>query len=225
MKDYNIIEAHMLECMNDPAHDSEHIYRVLHTALDIASTELDVDYEILTAACLLHDIGRPEQISDSSLCHAEVGSKKAFDFLIGIGWTNERAAHVRDCIYTHRFRKDRPPQSIEAKILFDADKIDVSGAIGIARTLMYKSTVGEPLYSLNNYGSINDGRNENGSSFFKEYNCKLKTIHSTLFTDRGREIALGRQKAADDFFNALLEEIKESKAMGQEQLDRIKQQN
>ena len=225
MRDYNRIESYMLDCMNDPVHDSEHIYRVLHHALDIAETEQGVDYEKLTAACLLHDIGRPEQIANPLLCHAEVGSKKAFYFLIGIGWTNERAAHVRDCIFTHRFRKDRPPQSIEAKILFDADKIEVSGAIGIARTLMYKGTVGEPLYTLNNDGSINDGKNENGSSFFKEYNCKLKNIQSALVTDRGREIALGRQKAANDFFNALLEEIKESKTMGQEQLDRIKQQN
>ncbi len=48
----------MLSCMNDSAHDKEHIYRGLYTALDIAAYEQDVDYEILITACLLHDIGR-----------------------------------------------------------------------------------------------------------------------------------------------------------------------
>lgn len=59
MKDYDKTEAYMLQCMRDSAHDREHIYRVLYTALDIAESEPSADPEILTAACLLHDIGRP----------------------------------------------------------------------------------------------------------------------------------------------------------------------
>ena len=56
-KAFEKTEAYMLSCMNDSAHDKEHIYRVLYTALDIAAYEQDVDYEILITACLLHDIG------------------------------------------------------------------------------------------------------------------------------------------------------------------------
>ena len=51
----------MLASTSDSAHDREHIYRVLHSALAIAKTEENVDYDILLAACLLHDVGRPEQ--------------------------------------------------------------------------------------------------------------------------------------------------------------------
>lgn len=223
MRDYDKIEAYMLECMRDSAHDREHIYRVLYTALDIAESEPSAELEILTAACLLHDIGRPEQFADPKLCHAEIGSKKAYNFLVGIGWAEERAAHVRDCVFTHRFRSDAPPQSIEAKILFDADKIDAAGAMGMARSLMYKGSVGEPLYTLNPDGSINDGSDTDEPSLFREYHFKLKKIYGKFFTERGREIALSRKKAADDFYNALLSEVKSPTERGKKNLDAIKQ--
>lgn len=222
MRDYDRIEAYMLECMRDSAHDREHIYRVLYTALDIAQSEPTADLEILTAACLLHDIGRPEQFADPKLCHAEVGSRRAYEFLIGIGWTEERAAHVRDCVYTHRFRSDNPPQSIEAKILFDADKIDVSGAMGMARSLMYKGAVGEPLYTVNTDGTVSDGSDTHEPSFFREYHFKLKNIYGKFFTERGREIALSRQKAAEEFYNALLSEVKGSEERGRELLKKLR---
>lgn len=222
MKDYDKIEAYMLECMRDSAHDREHIYRVFYTALDIAESEPSANLEILTAACLLHDIGRPEQFANPELCHAEVGSEKAYEFLIGIGWTEERARHVRDCVYTHRFRSENPPQSIEAKILFDADKIDVSGAVGMARSLMYRSTVGEPLYTLNPDGTISDGSDTDEPSFFREYHFKLKNIYGKFFTERGREIALSRRRAAEEFYNALLSEVKSSEEHGRELLKKLK---
>lgn len=222
MKDYDKIEAYMLECMRDSAHDREHIYRVFYTALDIAESEPSANLEILTAACLLHDIGRPEQFANPELCHAEVGSKKAYEFLIGIGWTEERARHVRDCVYTHRFRSENPPQSIEAKILFDADKIDVSGAVGMARSLMYRSAVGEPLYTLNPDGTISDGSDTDEPSFFREHHFKLKNIFGKFFTERGREIALSRRRAAEEFYNALLSEVKSSEEHGRELLKKLK---
>lgn len=58
---YDLLEQYMLSCMEDAAHDKEHIYRVLYNALEIASAENKTDYNILIAACLLHDIGRKEQ--------------------------------------------------------------------------------------------------------------------------------------------------------------------
>lgn len=222
MKDYDKIEAYMLECMRDSAHDREHIYRVFYTALDIAESEPAANLEILAAACLLHDIGRPEQFANPELCHAEVGSEKAYEFLIGIGWTEERADHVRDCVYTHRFRCENPPQSIEAKILFDADKIDVSGAVGMARSLMYRSAVGEPLYTLNPDGTISDGSDTDEPSFFREYHFKLKNIFGKFFTERGREIALSRRRAAEEFYNALLSEVKGAEKRGRELLKKLK---
>lgn len=84
-KTYQLLEDYMLSCMEDSAHDKEHIYRVLYTAAEIAQTEKDVDYDILITSCLLHDIGRSEQFKDHSLSHALVGGDKAYAFLIGHG--------------------------------------------------------------------------------------------------------------------------------------------
>ena len=79
--DFQLIEEYMLECMQDSAHDKEHIYRVLYVALDIAEQERHVDYDLLIAACLLHDIGRQEKFENPSLCHAVAGAEKARTFL------------------------------------------------------------------------------------------------------------------------------------------------
>lgn len=203
---YQLLEKYMLSCMDDSSHDKEHVYRVLYTALDIAQTIPDIDYDILITACLLHDIGRKEQFENPSVCHAKAGADKAYRFLITNQFEEEFAKHVSDCIHTHRYRDDNPPQSIEAKILFDADKVDVTGAIGIARTLLYKGQVAEPLYSLLPNGQVSDGACDSLPSFFQEYKYKLESIYTRFFTERGRELASKRQCAAVSFYQNLLEE-------------------
>ncbi len=206
-KVYALLENYMLSSMEDSAHDKDHVYRVLYSALEIAKSEADVDYDVLIAACLLHDIGRKEQLADPKLCHAAVGSEKAFKFLMENGITAEFAAKVKDCIRTHRFRKNDRPESLEAKILFDADKLDVSGAIGIARTLIYKGTVSDPLYSLLPDGSVSDGTNDKTPSFFQEYKFKLENLYSNFYTEKGKKMALERRSAAEAFYESLYKEM------------------
>jgi uncharacterized protein len=166
-----------------------------------------LNQDILITAFLLHDIGRDAQFKDPGVCHAAVGADMAESFLLGIGWDAERAAWVRDCIRTHRFRSGDPPVSIEAKILFDADKLDVSGAMGIARTLMYQGQVGAPLYTTEG-GKICPGDGKTfPESFYKEYQMKLKGIHTKLFTQEARDIARSRSETAAVFFEKLSEEV------------------
>lgn len=205
---YELIEQYMLASVEDSAHDKEHIYRVLNVALDIATREEQVDYEVLIAACLLHDIGRQEQNANPSLCHAQVGSEKAYQFLINCGWSSSKAGHVRECILTHRFRTERPPASIEAKILFDADKIDATGALGIARTLLYNGLAAEPLYSLLPDGTVSDGSKDVTPSFLHEYKYKLEKLYHQFYTARGKEIAFTRQEAAVVFYRSFLAEVR-----------------
>ena len=219
-REFKEIDEYMQKCMSDSAHDKEHIYRVLYTALDIAEHETNVDMDILITACLLHDIGRKEQIDDPKLCHAMVGSQKAYEYLLSIGWDKNKAAIVRDCIITHRFRNDRKPETIEAMILFDADKIDVCGAMGIARSLIYRGTVTEPLYTLNDDGTVCDGTDTNDPSFFREYHFKLKNLYGRFYTRRGAEMAASRRKAAEDYYNALLSEARSSYDIGINRLNR-----
>ncbi len=204
---YQTWENYMLSCMGDSAHDKEHVYRVLYSALEIAGEEQDVDYDVLICACLLHDVGRGEQFENPSLCHAQVGAEKAYRFLTERGFNEDFAARVRHCILTHRYRNNNVPESIEAKILFDADKLDATGAIGIARTLFYKGQVSEPLYNVDTQGRIQDGTGDEKPSFLQEYRLKLENIYSYFYTDKGRMMAQARRHAASDYYENLLAEV------------------
>lgn len=218
---YTLVDNYMHTCMEDSAHDREHVYRVLFNALEIAKEEVGVDYDVLITACLLHDIGRKEQFENPALCHAAVGSGKAYKFLIENGFDTEFAEKVRHCIQTHRFRKTNQPRSIEAKILFDADKIEAAGAMGIARTLIYKGIVCEPLYSLRDDGTVSNGEGDKTPSFFQEYKYKLEKLYSNFYTARGTEIARQRQQTAVDFYNALYREVNEAYKIGKTELDKV----
>ena len=209
-KTYSLIENYMISRMEDSAHDKEHVYRVLYNALEIAKTESRVDHDILITACLLHDIGRGEQFKNPEVCHALAGGDMAYTFLTENGFDADFAEKVRHCIRAHRYRKSEPPQSLEAKILFDADKLDVAGALGIARTLVYRGTVGEPLYSLLPDGSVSDGENDTEPSFFREYKFKLEKLYDKPYTQKGRELAGCRRSHAAEFYKALLGEVRES---------------
>jgi uncharacterized protein len=218
---YKKIENYMLDCMKDSAHDKEHIYRVLYMALDIAKYENKVDMDVLIASCLLHDIGREEQFKNSKLCHAKVGSEKAFNYVINIGFPEEKAAHIKSCILTHRYRSDNPPNSIEAKILFDADKLDVTGTLGIARTLCYIAQVSEPLYSVEKNGTILDGTSNENHSFFHEYKYKLEKLYDKFYTNRGTEIAKERQHSAIEFYTSMLKEVQDCYSKGISEINKV----
>ena len=215
------IEAYMLSCTCDAAHDAEHVYRVLYNALDIAATEQGVDYDVLLAACLLHDIGRARQYENPELCHAIEGGEMAFEYLSGIGFTERAATHAKQCIASHRHRSDASPMTMEAKILFDADKIDVSGAMGVARSLLYQGHVGIALYAVDENGNVTDGKCDNSESFFHEYHFKLKHVYDGFFTRRGAEIARLRRRAMDDYYESLLREVSENRVFGKNLLKGI----
>ena len=218
---YKLIEDYMLSCMDDSAHDKDHIYRVLYIALVIAENEKAVDYDVLVTACLLHDIGRKEQFANPTLCHAQVGGDKAYTFLIEQGFSVQFAEKVKHCIVTHRFRKSNQPQTIEAKILFDADKLDTVGALGIARSLQFNGAMSEPLYSLKADGTVSDGAGDEASSFFREYKFKLENVYDRFMTESGRRLAKQREQSAIDFYNELYRECNEPYESGIKTLHKI----
>ena len=211
---FALLEDYMNRCMDDSAHDREHIRRVLHIAMVIAQEEPETDYDVLIAACLLHDIGRREQFADPNQDHALVGGKKAWTFLRERGFDEGFARKVRSCIETHRFRREAPPQSLEAKILFDADKLDVAGAMGIARALLYQGQVGLPLYRRDQAGKVLHGNEDEEASFFREYHFKLEKLYDRFYTRKGRELAQSRRQAAVNFYEALLAEARQGNDQG-----------
>lgn len=192
----NEIKGYMYSFAKDSAHDVAHIYRVLNHALNLAKN-YNVNMDILVAACLLHDIGRPAQFADPSLCHAKVGSEMAYQFLKELGWSEEDCTHIKRCILTHRFTISAQPETIEAKILFDADKLDVIGAMGIARTLQYE-------------GKMNVSLNE----FFNEYHRKLIKLYDVFYTKEAKQLATSGKELLEKFYLELKAQLDTSAAEG-----------
>ncbi len=210
-KSWQRIEEYMLSCMSDSAHDRQHVYRVLNNAIEIAKGEENVNMDVLMVAALLHDVGRADERDDPKADHAITGSDRAYRLLTetsDLSFTDDFAEHVSQCIRTHRFRRNDPPATIEARILFDADKLDVCGAIGIARTLMYSGAHDRPIYTTEADGTIRDGKDDTADSFCREYRFKLEGMYDRFLTNRGAELARERQDAAVDFYNALLGEVR-----------------
>lgn len=211
------LESYMRLCNVDSAHDPHHVYRVLYYAMELAEEET-VDYDVLITACMLHDIGRPEQFADPSVCHARAGAEKAAKFLQELGQPKDFTEKVCHCIQTHRFSKKSPPQTMEAKILFDADKLDVVGAAGVARTLLYQGTKAQPIYTLTPAGEISDGTGDTALSFFQEYKRKLEQVYQGFLTEKGQAMALQRQAAAVNFYQDLYSELSHGYCHGRQTL-------
>ena len=115
-------------------------------------------------------------------------------------------------------RKSMQPESLEAKILFDADKLDVTGALGIARTLMYKGNMTEPIYRVLPSGEISDGTQDTEPSFFREYRFKLEKLYDQFYTAKGTQLAQKRREIAQAFYESLYREVNAGYASGQKML-------
>ncbi|SMC22277.1 uncharacterized protein SAMN02745134_01616 [Clostridium acidisoli DSM 12555] len=200
------------------AHNLDHVFRVYNLCLLISKYEKDVDLEILTPAALLHDIARVEESEDNTgeIDHAVLGSEIAGEILRKLEYEEEKIEKIKHCIIAHRFRTGHQPNTIEAKILFDADKLDVIGASGIARTFMLAGQFGQRLTvneSLNDYldnNTVQNGRLKDVSKHtpFIEYEVKFKKIPDKLYTEKAREIGKKRIEFMKEYFDRLTLEIK-----------------
>ena len=199
------------------AHNLDHVMRVYNLCLMISKHEENVDLEILIPAALLHDIARVEESEDKTgkIDHAVLGSEIAGNILKDLEYEEEKIRKIKHCIISHRFRTGNEPGTIEAKILFDSDKLDAIGAIGIARTFMLSGQCGQRLElnnSINEY--LNDNTAENGRikdmskhNPIIEYEVKLKNIPDKLYTKKAKEIGEDRIKFMEQYFNRLKLEL------------------
>lgn len=198
--------CHMPTTLQDPVHDAQHVYRVVYAAVQIAKTQPAANPDVVVLAALLHDIGRKTAATPGE-SHAQLGAKMAYTFLRAQKWGRKTAAHVRDCIETHSYAGGNAPATTEAKILYDADKLDLAGALGVRRASLYGAGVGEPLYRLNAAGLPTRGGPKEGHSLFEEYHTKLNHMPRLFFTAEGKRLAKQRQKTMDVYFKALAKEV------------------
>lgn len=216
MQNKNILKLITLEVENifknaKSSHDLDHTLRVLNIAKHIAKKE-KANLEIVELAVLLHDIGREQEFIDKTICHAKYGAKLAEKILNKYNYDKENIKQVVYCIKSHRFRENSKEnlKTIEAKVLFDADKIDCIGAIGIGRAFIWVGEYNAKLDcpELTDFEIINNKYSyTKEDTAYREYLLKLKEIHKKLFTKEGKKIAKDRSKFMDIFFKRFKKEI------------------
>lgn len=196
----------LLSCMRanigDATHAEDHIFRVTSAAREIAQMEKNVDEEALLCACLLHDIGRREQLENPSRPHAAVGAEKARVFLAENGWSDAFAARVSRIIAAHSSREMAARGGIEEKILFDADKLDMLGSVGLCRAIAYAVGEGEPIYDARD---LAQKPSPDGGTMLREVENDLAFASGAFFTRRAQALAQPAFKLTFAFLENLRE--------------------
>jgi len=189
------------------SHGWDHTERVLRLALHIGEAE-GADMNVLNLAALLHDIGRhKEDKSFGEICHAEEGARMAQDLLRQHSVDENVIERVVHCIEHHRFRDKKEPDTLEAKILFDADKLDAIGAVGLGRAFLFAGENGSKLHNYPDTDPLSHPVYGPEATAYREFLAKLRHVHERMLTSEGKRIAEERHKFMLDFFKRMDKEI------------------
>ncbi len=187
-------------------HSWEHTERVYNLAMHIGQKE-GADLDVLGLAAILHDIARKEQDeSNGKIDHAERGAEIAKEILGGYGLPEKKLENILHCIKSHRYRNNIVPSTIEAKILYDSDKLDSIGAIGIGRNFSFAGHLGAKVHDKE--ANLDKSAEYTvDDTAYREYLVKLRYVKDKMLTDEGRRIAEGRHNFQEEFFKRLNEEV------------------
>jgi uncharacterized protein len=206
-------EARALYSVGDAAHDFDHVWRVTTMALRLARSE-GADGTVVRLAALLHDVPVQDEgdSANSPNAHAPrrshhfAAAEYARTLLTARGLGTDAVANVVHCIEAHRFRDQSvQPQTLEAKCLYDADKLDSIGAIGIGRAFAYAGASNERLWTEPWTTIAPDHCIANPENYtpVHEYVHKLRRILATLYTEGARRIGAERHRFMITFFDRL----------------------
>ncbi|WP_270725101.1 HD domain-containing protein [Shimia sp. Alg240-R146] len=139
----DVVLAHMAA---DAAHDLAHLDRVWANCQEIAAGEDAPDMRVLLAAAYLHDLVNLPKDNPQRDQASRMAAEQAAPILAGLGFADAEIKAIQHAIATHSFSAGLEPDSAEAYILRDADRLDALGAIGIARTFAVAGDLKLALY-------------------------------------------------------------------------------
>lgn len=183
-------ERHMISETRS-AHEFEHVKRVYGIAMSIGN-KIGADLKILSAAALLHDIGRSKE-EKYGISHSILSGEMSEEILRNVGYDDDEIARVKTVIRTHRYSEDLHPTSLEGEILSDADKLDALGAIGIFRGIAQATVCKSGI-----------------EGFLKHSDEKLLKLHELMHTEEAKELAERRHAIIASFVKELRNELKQA---------------
>lgn len=189
-------------------HDWWHVYRVWQLAKTIVNAEPAANRLTVELAAILHDIA-DWKFADGDL---EAGPKAARKWLESKAVSEEVIAHIEDIIRDTSFKGAKVAlhlKTIEAKIIFDADKLDAIGAIGIARTFAYGGSKERSMHEPDQKPTLHDSFEayKNGdSSTINHFYEKLLLLKDLMHTDTGKQLAQHRHEVMEQFLDEFFKE-------------------
>ena len=195
----------MLESAPCAGHDITHTLRVRNLCIHIGNIE-GGDHDILESASLLHDIGRPAEFKDPGADHAIISAQLAPGILTATGFPAQKIPAVVYAIEHHRYSSGVTPDSLEAMILQDADRLDISGALGAAMTFAYSGAMDRQLYHSSD--PLAEHRQLDGNEYALDHILsKLIHLPGSMHTSTARRLAGERNIFLKQFVDQLVSEI------------------
>lgn len=190
---------------DDGSHDVAHLQRVWNNAAAILAEE-GGDAEIVAAATLLHDCVTVEK-NDPMRAHASrLAARKAEAILAELGWDPARIAAVAHAIEAHSFSAAIPPETLEARILQDADRLDAIGMVGVARCFYIAGRMGSGLYDPHDPEATTRPLDDKRFAI-DHFENKLFKLAAGFQTAAGSRLAATRQARLRRFYDEFLDEI------------------
>ncbi len=189
----------------DSGHGIDHVRRVVENAIRIGVAE-NADHEVYLPAAWLHDcVIVPKNSPDRNMA-SWISATSAEGFLTSIGYPEKLRVSIAACIRSHSFSANIPCDSIESKVVQDADRLEAVGAIGLARCFMTGGSMRQRLYHPDQPFPIDRLPNDSEQSV-DHFFAKLLGLHKTMQTPTGREEARRRTQFLVDFLRQLCCEI------------------
>ena len=191
----------------DGAHDLAHLVRVWRNVQRIAAEE-GGNRELLLAATLLHDgvhVAKNDPRRDRA---SRLAAEQARNILDTLEWAASHIDAVAHAIESHSFSANITPQTLEARVLQDADRLDALGALGVARCFYTAGQMGSALYDVTDPQAHARARDDQRFTL-DHFETKLLTLSAGFQTATGRQLAAQRHARLLAFREALLEEIGE----------------
>jgi uncharacterized protein len=194
---------------NDGSHDRSHLLRVARNAMAIARAEGRCDRAVLTAAIILHDCVAVEKNSPQRSQASRLAATQARAMLTELGWEQAQIEQVAHAIEAHSFSAGIVPETLEGRIVQDADRLDAIGAIGIARCFYVAGRMGSGLYDPADPSAVNRELDD-GAFALDHFGAKLFQVAGRFQTATGQALADARTGTMRRFVDALLNEIGEN---------------
>lgn len=198
-------KARELYPATDPAHDFLHIRRVLSTAIKLAREER-ADLMIVVPAAYFHDFVSIPKDDPRRAQASALSAEAAAEYLSRAGYPARYLEAIRHAIAAHSFSAGIPCETIEAKVVQDADRLDSLGAIGIARCFTTTALMGRPYYDERDLFAENRAPDDK-SYAVDHFFVKLFKISETLQTASARSEGARRVAFMQEYLKQLRSEI------------------